>query len=374
MSQEGGYHSLPVPDRADHLWRYTPWNRIHPTGKTEEIPSDVSPALLAMSLLDGSETPEGISLEVSEADSRSTTDVATAFIRELCDGESVCLKVRNGTILEQPLLLTIESNGEVAGLHLTLDIGANCEFEFVTIVQGSGGWFGFLRDGVVGANCNLNDVVVNKTSENTNLLRVDAIRLENDAQTKFGTVGAGGIRTKADLRYELAGRGCSAEVNGSILSADKQHNDHHVELLHQAKESYSRLLWHSSCAGKSRTIGTGMLRVAHGAKGADAGQLFHNLLLSEQAEADSIPELEVLENEVVGCGHGTANGPLDEEQSFYLRSRGFDEAQTTGLLIAAFLNATLSQMGSHHLHEWLNELLAGGLSSITGESIADYVS
>jgi Fe-S cluster assembly protein SufD len=96
-----------------------------------------------------------------------------------------------------------------------------------------------------------------------------------------------------------------------------------------------------------------MLTIRKGSKGADAAQIFHNLLLSESAEADSIPELEVMENDVVGCGHGTANGPIDEGQMFYLKSRGFDEEAAKNSLIAAFLNSTLSEMGGEELHEWL---------------------
>ena len=79
-----------------------------------------------------------------------------------------------------------------------------------------------------------------------------------------------------------------------------------------------------------------MLRVSDGSKGADAGQLFHNLLLSKKAEADSIPELEVSEHDVVGCGHGTANGPVDEEQLFYLEARGFSPDDAKDALICGF--------------------------------------
>ena len=107
-----------------------------------------------------------------------------------------------------------------------------------------------------------------------------------------------------------------------------------------------------------------MLRGAKGARGADAGQLFHNLLLSEKAEADSIPELEVSEHNVVGCGHGTANGPVDEEQMFYLETRGFDTQEARDTLIAAFLNSTLVEMGSETLHNWLSEHLQDELEDL----------
>tara|TARA_B100000959_G_scaffold282847_1_gene350238 strand:- start:165 stop:494 length:330 start_codon:yes stop_codon:yes gene_type:complete len=107
-----------------------------------------------------------------------------------------------------------------------------------------------------------------------------------------------------------------------------------------------------------------MLSIQKGSKGADAAQIFHNLLLSESAEADSIPELEVMENDVVGCGHGTANGPIDEDQMFYLKTRGFDENGAKRALIAAFLNSTLSEMGSVELHRWLKDELSFQLEAL----------
>ena len=106
-----------------------------------------------------------------------------------------------------------------------------------------------------------------------------------------------------------------------------------------------------------------MLRIEAGAKGADAGQLFHNLLLSKDAEADSIPELEVSENDVVGCGHGTANGPVDDDQMFYLKTRGFSEGEARDVLVAAFLNATLTDMGGDSVHEHLLNILTRDLAA-----------
>jgi len=206
-------------------------------------------------------------------------------------------------------------------------------------------------------------VVVCLQDEGT-LLRVDSIAIGRDAQVRAGTVSSGSERTKADLRYRMGEPGGNLRVLGSVLSADSMHIDHHVEIHHDAPETFSRLTWNSACGGDSRTVGTGMLRVADGSRGADAAQIFRNLLLSAGAEADSIPELEVLEHEVVGCGHGTANGPIDEEQAFYLESRGFDPSEARSALIAAFLNATLSEMGSESLHDWLVRLLGSELGTL----------
>jgi Fe-S cluster assembly protein SufD len=176
-----------------------------------------------------------------------------------------------------------------------------------------------------------------------------------------GTVSSGSEKTKADLRYRMAESGSNLQVLGSILSRDEMHLDYHIEIQHDAPETFSRLVWNAACGGNSRTIGTGMLKVAKGSTGTDAAQNFHNLLLSKGAHADGIPELEVSESNVVGCGHGIANGPIDENQLFYLESRGFSKSDARSALIAAFLNSTLTKMGSSYLHTWLSKLLTSEL-------------
>ena len=366
MENGASYLAMPVPDRADHLWRYTPWHRIHPTGKQDEIPSEVTPALVSLSFLDGSEPPAGVSISGidNSIERKIGSDIAASFIRTLSPEGGIKITIDEGLVLEQPLLLTIESSGSVSAIQIEVFVGANSQSELVTLIERGADWFGLLRHVNIDDAAIFNDVLVNSL-ESCQLLRIEQFALKRDAQVKVGTVGSGGLQTKGDLRYYLEGRGANLHVNGSILSEDKQHNDHHVEIMHEEPETFSRLKWHSTCDGKSKTIGTGMLRIAQGAKGSDSAQVFNNLLLSKDAEADSIPELEVLENEVVGCGHGTASGPVDDEQLFYLQTRGFSQSGAHGVLIAAFLNATLKEMGSEAIHNWLNELVSGGNYSQT---------
>jgi Fe-S cluster assembly protein SufD len=287
-----------------------------------------------------------------------------SFLESISQDSKFTFKVKNNTIIEQPVILRIDSGLANSSVNLNIEIGRHCEFELITLVTGEPDWFGLLRKGNIGEGSIINDVVVGQMKRGT-LLRVDAINIGKDSQVRAGCISSGSDRTKADLRYMMDKDGGNLRVLGSILSAEKMHIDHHIEIYHDAPETYSRLDWHSACGGKSRTIGTGMLRVSHGSKGADAGQLFHNLLLSEKAEADSIPELEVSENDVVGCGHGTANGPIDEEQLFYLESRGLSPDDAKDSLIAAFLNTTLSEMGSDVLHQWLATNLQDELKTLT---------
>ena len=364
MDAAAEYLSLDEPDRSSHLWKYTPWRRVHPTGDITSIP-DVGTPQLKLDGLDGSDAPEGICLEegVVSVSGLPEGDVVTgSFLQAASVSSQWILRIEPGFSSQHPVVLDIDLKGPSKILHLSLDVGRLSELELITRVRGSGEWFGLLRTGEIGAGAVLNDVVVCLQDEGT-LLRVDSIAIGRDAQVRVGTVSSGSERTKADLRYRMGEPGGNLRVLGSVLSADSMHIDHHVEIHHDAPETFSRLTWNSACGGDSRTVGTGMLRVADGSRGADAAQIFHNLLLSVDAEADSIPELEVLEHEVVGCGHGTANGPIDENQLFYLECRGFDPSDARGALIAAFLNSTLSEMGSDVLHDWLVRLLTVELES-----------
>ena len=358
MDSTAEYLSLDEPTRSSHLWKYTPWRRIHPTGDITSIP-DVGTPQLRLGGLDGGDAPEGIRLEkgVMSVSGLPEGDIVTgSFLQAASANSQWILHIEPGFTSQDPVVLDIDVKDSSSILHLSLDVGRLSELELITRVRGSGKWFGLLRTGEIGAGAILNDVVVCLQDEGT-LLRVDSIAIGRDAQVRAGTVSSGSERTKADLRYRMGEPGGNLRVLGSIFSVDSMHIDHHVEIHHDAPETFSRLTWNSACGGDSRTVGTGMLRVADGSRGADAAQIFHNLLLSGNAEADSIPELEVLEHEVVGCGHGTANGPLDENQVFYLESRGFDPSEARSALIAAFLNSTLSEMGSDSLHDWLVRLL-----------------
>ena len=354
MDSASQYLSMSEPDKSNHLWKYTPWRRVHPTGKTTEIP-ELASATLSLSMMDGSEVPPGVSLvrgSGGDLDLSMDNALTNSFLHAISNSSNWLLIVESGFRLESPIILDVQT-GEVASVaHVSLEIGEMADFELVTRISGESDWFGLLRTGNIGSGAILNDVLIG-LQENGTFLRSDSIEIGRDAQVRAGTVSSGSERTKSDLRYKLEERGGGIKVLGSILSAQSMHLDHHIEIHHNAPDTFSRLSWHSACGGDSKTIGTGMLQVSKGAKGADAGQIFHNLLLSDSAEADSIPELEVMENDVVGCGHGTANGPIDEEQMFYLKTRGFDGKEAKRALIAAFLNSTLSEMGGERLHEWL---------------------
>jgi Fe-S cluster assembly protein SufD len=237
-----------------------------------------------------------------------------------------------------------------------------CEAEIITRVTGDADWFGILREGRIFPAARLADVFVNELDSHSRMLRMEGMRVERDACLHAGTLSLGGERTKSDLRFLLRDPGCEVRVHGSVYGDAARHDDHHIELKHRKGNNLSRLVWNAACDGRSRAIGTGLLTIDKNAHGSDAGQLFKNMLLSPDATADSIPELEVSANDVLAA-HGTANGPLDDAQVFYLLSRGFTDAQARAILVESFLNDTLKDIGSEVLTDWLFERLRKHLNS-----------
>ncbi len=366
MNPDSVYLSSEMPDRADHLWRYTSWKKAHPTGNVREIPDAVSTPKIVLKTIDGSSLPQGISLvhEQTDFDDLPNEEIITkSFMQSVTKDSKFTLSVIPKFKSTTPLVVDIQTDGDYCATHLCLEIGRLAEFELVTVIRGECKWFGLMRTGLTGEGSVCNDVLVNKLSKGVTL-RVESISIPRDSQFKSGTVSSGSTLTKADLRYRMFGPGASLNVLGSILSAGEMSLDHHIEIYHDSPETFSRLDWNSACGGSSKTVGTGMLRVSKGSAGADAAQLFSNLLLSSDARADSIPELEVSEHNVVGCGHGTASGPVDENQMFYLGSRGMSPSESKSTLIAAFLNSTLSEMGGDLMHGWLISELEDDLNEL----------
>ncbi len=344
---------------------------MHPTGNLSDIPDIIDKPEFTISFLDGSDLPEGISFgkatpedleKLSNTVNFEHGNVSPVFLNEVLGDSVFKLSVKKGLGLPQPVLLHTNFSGDVSGLHVLLDIGENSMIELVSKFEGDCKWVGLMREGIIGQGAIFNDVFVNGLSDDTVMLRVDGVEISRDSQVRSGTLALGGTRNKSDIRFELTGKGSSLSVNGSTLGQGDTHEDNHVEIVHVVGDNQSRLFWHSVCDDNSNSIGTGMLKIMEDASGSDAGQLFHNLLLSPNAVADSIPELEVL-NDDVSAAHGTANGPIDLEHQFYLESRGHSKEGAKSLIVESFLNESLLSMGSPGLVTHVTDYLVDKLIS-----------
>jgi len=176
---------------------------------------------------------------------------------------------------------------------------------------------------------------------------------------RFLTGGAKLSRTEVNIT--LAGEGAEADLSGVSVLGDKAHADITTRIDHAVPNTTSRQLFKKVAGGKSRAVYQGKIIVREGAVGSDSRQTAKALLLSDRAEADLKPELEILADDVK-CAHGAAVGDLDAESLFYLRSRGIPESEARGLLIHAFLQEVVDGIEDEGLRGAAVEFIDSGLA------------
>jgi Fe-S cluster assembly protein SufD len=162
----------------------------------------------------------------------------------------------------------------------------------------------------------------------------------------------GGAATRLQSFIALAGEGAQVHYAGAQMLRDRQHCDMTLVVDHAAPSCLSRELLKSVLDGEARGVFQGKAVVRQGAQKTDGKQMAQGLLLSEGAEFDSKPELEIYADDVA-CGHGSTAGQLDEESLFYLRARGVPEAEARALLILAFVGEALDHVADEPLREAL---------------------
>lgn len=349
----GQYLEFSEPSKADHLWRYTPWRKVHPLGSFSKMPTDVIIATAKLSFLDGT-IPEEISLEkISSSGTPSSLepDVSAAFIRAICDGSHYKLKIPENLSISQPLLLEVGVSGYISALHLVIENSSNSDLELITSIQGDAEWFGLLREGQLGVNSKFSELLVNQMSSESTFLRAENFILNTNSNMNSSTLSLGGTKCKSDIRALIQGSGVEYNQKIAMHGTDERSDDTHLRIIHESPNSNSRVIAHTICDDSSRNTTTGKLIINEKAQNSDAGQKFLNLLLSDKAKVNSIPELEVLANDVL-ASHGASSAPINDEQLFYLKSRGLDLDQAKAMIVEGFLMSTFEGFPSKRLIEW----------------------
>ena len=170
-----------------------------------------------------------------------------------------------------------------------------------------------------------------------------------------------------ELSIALAGSGSSANVSALSLLSARQHADIQLSLWHETKNTRSSTRVKAIADGRARSVFNGKIFVAPGADGTDAQLKTNNLLLSDTAEIDAKPELEIYAEEV-SCSHGATVGQLDENALFYLQSRGINPTDARNMLIYAFAAELLSRISYKGTVPALNQIIQSRLSSQIGEA------
>ncbi len=162
--------------------------------------------------------------------------------------------------------------------------------------------------------------------------------LERDTTAIVQTVELGSALSKGRVEARLEGDGVNVKLLGLYIGDGNQHLDRYTLQDHIGANGVSDLLFKGVLAGEARSVYSGMIKVHPKAKGTAAYQQNRNLLLSRKARADSIPNLEIAENDIIGCSHGATIGKVDEEQLFYLMCRGLTRLEATHLIVEGFVD------------------------------------
>jgi len=190
---------------------------------------------------------------------------------------------------------------------------------------------------------------------------------ERDSQLRSASFAFGALLSRTGIATRFDAEGCAADLIGLYLGSGRQHVDHHTLIDHARPRGTSREFYKGVLEGGSRAVFSGRVVVRPDAQHSDAQQANHNLLLSDAAEVDTKPQLEIWADDVK-CSHGATVGQLDAEQRYYLRTRGMDDATACAVLIHAFAAEVLARVDAAPLRTRLEALLRARLPGAIEES------
>jgi Fe-S cluster assembly protein SufD len=189
-------------------------------------------------------------------------------------------------------------------------------------------------------------------------------RLEEGARLKHVAVTLGGSVVRLNPSAHLAGARSDAELLGAYFADAHQHLEQQVYVHHDGAETRSRVTYKGALQGEgARTVWIGDVLIGPKAVGTDTYEQNRNLVLTDGARADSVPNLEIETGDIVGAGHASATGRFDDEQLFYLQSRGITEEEARRLVVRGFLFEIVQQIGSPALQEHLQTAIEAELTA-----------
>jgi Fe-S cluster assembly protein SufD len=260
-------------------------------------------------------------------------------------------------------ILFIDSAVDEVGVshtRINIDVDANTAADFIEYHASSGPdshYANSVVEIVLADNASANYVRIQDRDASHNQTGRLTATLGNASQFRHGAFDFGGKLVRNDLDIRLTGRESSASFCGLYLAGEQQHIDNHTRVDHLVGPTTSIQEYRGILTGTARCVWNGKTVVHSGADGTDADQANHNLLLSDKAEIDAKPELEIYADDVK-CSHGTTIGQLDANALFYLRTRGLDESSARQLLTRAFAQKIVAMSPIESIQETISGMVA----------------
>jgi len=263
--------------------------------------------------------------------------------------DPIVIDVPSGVIVQEPIVVRHQgpADGIAAAPQLVVRLG---EASAATVVeQQDGGGSGLLLPGtyVLAAQAaQAGFVSVQQLDRATWVIAALDIDAQQESNVTVGLAGFGGDYARLRTDCRLTGRGASGTLLAAYFGDGDQTLDYRTFQDHAAPDTTSNLLFKGTVSDRSRSVYTGLIRVAKDARGTNAFQTNRNIKLSDDAWAESVPNLEI-ENNDVHCSHASAVGPIDEDQRFYLESRGVPTHVAERLIVSGFFADVLDRVPVH---------------------------
>jgi Fe-S cluster assembly protein SufD len=341
---------FPMPTGREEEWRFTPLARLGTA--LDDVPVENASEWKHDSL------PEGVTITPIEADDARARSVRPASdragaIASARAPKGILMAIAPGAIVTGPVELGIAFDGAPIRTHFVLEVGEGAEATVIAAYSGAAEVSEFLSINLA-ARARLNLVLIDECASEAIHLTDLVVRIGNDAHLRGSlvTLGSGLARTNASV--EMAGEGSEVDLYGLYFADSGQHLENRVFIDHVAPNARSRVAYKGALAGQTaRTVWIGDVLIRAAASGTDTYELNRNLLLTEGARADSVPNLEIETGEIAGAGHASATGRFDDEQMFYLQSRGIPEDQARRMVVRGFFADLVGQIGVAHVEEGL---------------------
>lgn len=266
----------------------------------------------------------------------------------------IVLKVGKDSNLDKPVhLIHLAGNRELASSFtrhvIVVEEGASLDLlESYATLGGAPSLRNAVTEALVSDNASLNHVKLQIEDTDTTHLSTWLIGLKADARYTAFQFSTGAALARNQIYAGFDGEGSAVNISGAFLMRGRQHCDTTLLVEHRVPHCTSRELFKAVLDDETRGIFQGKIIVSPNAQKTDGKQMVQALLLSEAAEFDSKPELEIFADDVV-CGHGSTSGQIDEDLLFYLESRGLPEAEARALLIQAFVGEAVELIESEGL-------------------------
>lgn len=258
--------------------------------------------------------------------------------------EAIDIVIDEGAEVEHPILIRRIAGAGAVLQRAHVRLGAGAKAVIIESFDGAGSYFSnSLSDYALGAGANLARLVLQDGSNEGVEASLATLRLERGAEFDQTALVLGAKAARIETRLAFDGDGGRASLSSASLLGEARHGDLTSHVAHRADGCATRQIHKAALRGRARSVFQGKFLVARGAQRTDAKMRASALLLSETAEADHKPELEIYADNVE-CAHGSTIGALDEAALFYIKSRGLDDAAARALLIEAFIGEALDDM------------------------------